>query len=171
MSVKNTQPVLLQRVVEAGGQEVWIDIWSTSGKETIARADDTFRHIDSNFWKWGLDVPGRPTPSVKGALYDLVAPATLRQAFTWFGRPFRGISPTQHQIIECVKRNQDLLFGDEVYGAFFLCRHGYEFGNFFPVYVSRELRATIYPSISPLGTSADGRVWRIEHPRRVVVLE
>lgn len=167
--VQATSPYLRRSVED--GREIYIDIWSTTGERTIARADDVFSHISSKFWKWNLDVPARRTLAAKASAYDIVAPATLSQVFMSFKRPLRGISPTQHQIVECVARNQALLFGGgEVYGVFFLFGHQYD-SMFFPAYVSRELRVTIRPMISALGSSADEHVWKTEHPRRVVILE
>lgn len=172
MSVKKTQPGILRRVVE-DGKEVWIDIWSTTGRKTIACADDVFiGGISSKFVDWNLDVRAWPTLKARAAVYDLIAPATAPQMFARFERLYQGVSVTQHQIVQCVARNQGMLFYGDVFGVFFLLRHGNGFGStFFPVYVSRELRATIRPLISSSGTSRDTRIWDTTHPRRVIVLE
>lgn len=175
MSVKKTQPGILRRVVE-DGKEMWIDIWPTTGRKTIARADDVFiGGISSKFVGWKLDARDTrawPTLKARAAVYDLIAPITAPQMFAWFERPYQGISVTQHQIVQCVARNQGMLFYGDLYGVFFLLRHGDGFGStFFPVYVSRELRVTIRPLILSSGTSEDTHTWNIEHPRRVIVLE
>jgi hypothetical protein len=76
----------------------------TGGQETLARAADVFRYIDSNFENWQCNVAGPPTEESLVDVYQMARDSTLQQMFGGFGVPLDRLTLTQAQIKQFVKR-------------------------------------------------------------------
>ena len=98
----------------------------TDGQETLARATDVFRYIDSNFKNWGCDVPGSPTKETSVKVHELVTDSSFKEMFRGFGIELDSLSLTQAQIKEFVVRYPRWLKKGGN-GTFFLTRVGSEF--------------------------------------------
>src|SRR3990167_7543929 len=80
---------------------------ATKGKETLARADDIFQYIDSDFESWGLDKKSENTNETKLAIFELVANADYRTMFGELSNDLDKLCLTQAQVIEFVKSYPD----------------------------------------------------------------
>ena len=54
------------------------------GQETLARATDIFRYIDSNFEHWSCDVAAPPTKEAPVQVYEMVRDSTFQEMFGGF---------------------------------------------------------------------------------------
>jgi hypothetical protein len=70
----------------------------TDGQETLARAADVFRYIDSNFANWNCDVPGPPAKETSVQIYEMVRDSTFQEMFGGFGVALDRLALTQAQI-------------------------------------------------------------------------
>lgn len=100
-------------------------IGPTDGEETIAQANDVFRHIHPNFKKY--EMKGKPTKRTEVNVYK-VKDRTPVQLFRDFGRPLEQLCLTQAQIKQFAKKQR----GDALHIAYkaetlFLCNVGEKF--------------------------------------------
>jgi hypothetical protein len=98
----------------------------TDGQETLARAADVFRYIDSNFANWNCDVPGPPAKETSVQVYEMVRDSAFQELFGGFGVALDRLALTQAQIKQFVKRYPDWLKKGGN-GTFFLFNAGDEF--------------------------------------------
>lgn len=135
-----------------------ITLSETKGNKTIARADDLFTWIDSDFENWGTDKKEKKTESIELAVCEITSDATFAHLFT---KP-EEMSLTQSQIIEFCTNHKDKLRADG-YATFFLFKVGTEYfvadvdirsGGLLHAYVRRFSRA---------------RVWRAGFRHRIVI--
>ena len=114
-----------ERVTVIPGAERLV-LSQTDGQETLGRAVDIFRYIDSNFRRWGCDVAGSATDECSVAVYEMAQDSTLQEMFSGFGIPLDQLALTQPQIRQFVLRYpQWLKRGGN--GTFFLFKGGSEF--------------------------------------------
>ena len=139
-----------------------LTIGPTGGQETLARAADVFRYIDSNFENWQCNVAGPPTEESFVDVYQMARDSTLQQMFGGFGVPLDRLTLTQAQIKQFVKRYPGWLKKGGN-GTFFL----FEAGNRFFV------AAVYFFSDGRLGVRvrhlALARVFRTQKYHRLVV--
>ena len=81
----------------------------TNGQETLARANDAFRYVDSNFEHWSCDLPGPPTEETPVQVYEMVRDSTFQEMFGSFGVPLDRLALTQAQIKQFARRYPDWL--------------------------------------------------------------
>ena len=98
----------------------------TDGQETLARAGDVFRYIDSNFEHWSCDVAGPPTKDAPVQVFEMVRDSTFQEMFGGFGVALELLVLTQAQIKQFVRRYFDWLKKGGN-GTFFLFNSGREF--------------------------------------------
>jgi hypothetical protein len=96
------------------------------GNDTLARAADVFRYIDSNFKNWACDVEGQATEATAVQVYEMVENVTLHKMFGGFEVEADHLSLTQAQIKHFVERYPDWLKRGGN-GTFFLFKVGSEF--------------------------------------------
>jgi hypothetical protein len=96
----------------------------TDGQETLARAADIFRYIDSNFERWNCNMVGAPTNETAVQVYEMVRDGTFQEMFGSFGVAVDRLALTQAQIKQFAKRYPDWLKKGGN-GSFFL----FEIGN------------------------------------------
>lgn len=96
------------------------------GQETLARATDVFRYVDSNFEHWNCDMTGPPTKETPVQVYEMIRDSTFQQMFGGFGVAVDRLVLTQAQIKRFVQRYPDWLKKGGN-GTFFLFRAGNEF--------------------------------------------
>lgn len=94
----------------------------TSGKHTIARADDVFEYIDSDFEKWNTDVKSAKTKEMEVAICEIDTDMTFEQMFT---HPDE-MCLSQDQIIDFCRDCRSELRADG-YATFFLFKVANEF--------------------------------------------
>lgn len=134
---------------------------ATSGRETIARADDVFiGYIDSDFEKWNLDKKGGKTEETKIAVLEMTQDGTFEQIFGSISNDKDSLCLTQNQIIEFMRSHKDKLNKD--WYTFFLFKEG----NDFFVAGVRFCGDGLYVRVYRLSR---GCVWLAEGGRRVVV--
>jgi hypothetical protein len=97
------------------------------GRQTIAQARDVFSYIDSNFKRWGCDVPSQSTKKITPvSVYEMAQDATFSELFGDCGVEADHLFLTQAQIKQFVKRYTHWLkTGGN--GTFFLFKSGDEF--------------------------------------------
>ena len=81
----------------------------TDGQETLTRATEVFRYIDSNFERWRCNVVGPPTEETAVRIYEIVRDSTLEEMFDSFGVNIGLLALTQAQIKQFAKRYPDWL--------------------------------------------------------------
>ena len=96
------------------------------GQETLARATDLFRHVDSNFERWSCNVPGPPTSETPVQVYEMVRDGTFQEMFGGFGVALDRLALTQAQIKQFVRHYPGWL-KQGGNGTFFLFKVGNEF--------------------------------------------
>ena len=96
------------------------------GQETLARATDIFRYIDSNFEHWSCDVAAPPTKEASVQVYEMVRDSTFQEMFGGFDVKLDRLALTQAQIKQFVKRYHNWLKKGGN-GTFFLFQGGNEF--------------------------------------------
>src|SRR4051812_34760854 len=99
-----------------------ITLSATKGTQTIARADEVFSYIDSDFDNWVTDKKGDKTEEMELAVCELTKDMTFKQIFS---KP-EEMCLSQAQIIEFCQNHKDKLKQD-VYSTFFLFKVGSEF--------------------------------------------
>lgn len=127
--------------------------------DTIARADDVFSYIDSDFENWKLDVKQHKTEETEMAVLEMDKGGTFKDIF---GKPTDDKCLTQAQIIEFVKTHKDKL-RTEGYATFFLFKVGNEFFGAV-VYLSSDGSLEVL-----VHRFSDVRVCYAEYRGRVVV--
>lgn len=97
-----------------------ISVGVTDGTRTIAKASDVFAAgIDSNFIRWELDVPSRPTKAARAVVCEMTNDGTFAEIFGSFKRSMDSLCWEQSQIVEFAKKHQDK-FREDGYPTFFL---------------------------------------------------
>lgn len=96
------------------------------GQETLARATDVFRYVDSNFEHWNCDMTEPPTKATPVQVYEMIRDSTFQEMFGGFGVAVDRLVLTQAQIKQFVQRYPDWLKKGGN-GTFFLFRAGNEF--------------------------------------------
>lgn len=132
-------------------------------KSTIAKATEVFTgYLDSDFKKWGFDIPSPKTAKTKLAVLEIVENGTFPELFGFISKDTDSLCLTQAQILAFIKEHRDKLATDWK-SNFFLFKAGDEFfvaGARFGV--GGLLRVFAYRF------SHDG-VWGARRRRRVVV--
>lgn len=144
----------------SGGEPLVLN--RTDGRETLARATDVFRYIDSNFKNWGCDVPGPPTKETPVRVYEMKRDSSFKEMFYEFGLALDSLTLTQAQIKQFVtcyptwlKRGGN--------GTFFLTKVR---GDFFVAAIYFFSDGRLGVRIRPLTLT---RVFRAEKRHRVVL--
>lgn len=91
------------------------------GKRTIAKAADVFSYIDSDFKNWDTDEPGRATPEMLVAVYEIAEDAHFDEMFTSINSDVSKLVLEQDQILNFVKKHGSRLRKDGC-AMFFLFR-------------------------------------------------
>ena len=139
-----------------------LELELTDGKETIARAKDTFPGwIDGNFKNYGTDVKGKPTEKVNVQVHEMIKDVTFAQIFGGLSDNLDSLCLTQAQIIQFVKKHYKWLRTDGD-GTFFLFKVNEEFFVAYVFMCDGGLEA----HIDRLPYSG---VWEAEYKHRVVV--
>jgi len=99
---------------------------STDGQETLARATDLFRYIDSNFDHWNCNGFGPPTKETAVQVHEIVRDSTFQEMFGSFGVTVACLALSPAQIKQFAKRYPDWLKKGGN-GTFFLFKTGDEF--------------------------------------------
>jgi hypothetical protein len=110
----------------SGSEPLVLVLGPADGQETLARATDVFRYIDSNFERWSCGVAGPPTKEALVQVYELVGDSTFQEMFGGRGVPLDRLALIQVQIKQFVKRYPDWLKKGGN-GTFFLFKVGNEF--------------------------------------------
>ena len=139
-----------------------LELEPTDGKETIAKAKDTFPGwIDGDFKNYGTDVKGKPTEKANVQVHEMIKDGTFAQIFGGLSDNLDALCLTQAQIIQFVKKHRKWLRADG-FATFFLFKVGDEF-----------FVALVSVDGGGLGVGADrfsrGGVWSASGRRRVVV--
>lgn len=134
-----------------------IKIKELKGKETIARADDIFYWIDSDFEKWETDKKGVKTAEMELAVCEMTENQTFAQIFT---KP-EEMSLSQGQIIEFCKNNKEDL-RKEGYSTLFLYKVD---SKFFVAFVDVH-SGGLYVDVREFSS---GGVWGGGNRRRFVI--
>jgi hypothetical protein len=120
-----TEGNMSERLKLISGNESLV-IEPSDGRQTIAQARDVFSYIDSNFGRWGCDVPGQSTEETPVSVYEMAQDATFSELFGDFGVEADCLSLTQSQIKQFAKHHAHWLkTGGN--GTFFLFKPGNEF--------------------------------------------
>lgn len=88
-------------------------------KDTIARADDVFAYIDSDFENYDTDKKSLKTEETKVAVLEVEKDGTFKDIFDSISKDTDSLCLTQAQIIEFVKNEKDKLRDGE-FSTFFL---------------------------------------------------
>jgi hypothetical protein len=155
------QDVMNDRLTLISGKEPLV-LGPTHGQETLARAADVFRYIDSNFEHWSCDMAGPPTKEAPVQVFEMVRDSTFQEMFGGFGVPLDRLALTQAQIKQFVKRYPDWLKKGGN-GTFFLFKVGNEFIAA-AVYLFRDGRLGV--RVRRLSLE---RVFRAQKRHRIVV--
>lgn len=135
---------------------------AASSKDTIARADDVFRYIDSDFESWGTDKKSPKTKETEVAVLEMDKGGAFAEIFGSISKDTDSMVLTQAQIIEFVKSYKEHLRKDG-WATFFLFKVGDEF------FVARVyLDSDLWPYASVIHFSS-GSVWYAESRLRLVV--
>ncbi len=103
-----------------------IKLAETKGKETIARADDVFNWIDSDFETWGTDKKGEKKAGGNFEVYEMDKNSMFKEIFDSLSSDTNSLTLTQEQIISFCKEHKDKL-RENGYATFFLFKVGEEF--------------------------------------------
>ena len=104
-----------------------LELEPTDGKETIAKAKDTFPGwIDGDFKNYDTDVKGKPTDKANVQVHEMIKDGTFAQIFGGLSDNLDSLCLTQAQIIQFVKKHSKWLRTDG-YGTFFLFKVNEEF--------------------------------------------
>ena len=130
-------------------------------KDTVARADDVFSYIDSDFTNWNLDVKSPKTESTEMAVLEMDKDGTFKDIFTSINPNLDSMCLTQAQIIRFCEKNKDKLRTDGC-GTFFLFKKDNEH---FVAYVRVNSVGTLFVDV---GRFSHDYVWRAGRRHRVV---
>jgi hypothetical protein len=134
----------------------------TDGTETLAKADDVFSSIDSDYRTWGTDVTGKPTQEVGVEVYEMAEDADFPKMFGGFDAELDDLCFTQPQIKQFAKKHRKWLRADG-YGTFFLFKVG---GEFFVAHVRVHGAGRLSTHVYRL---SHDNVWNAVSRHRVVV--
>lgn len=130
-------------------------------KDTIARADDVFYYIDSDFENYGTDKKSLKAEETKMAVLEMEKDGTFEEIFNSISKNTDSLCLTQAQIIEFAKTEKDKL-RDGGYATFFLFKVGETF-----------FVADVHVNDGELEVGArqlsSDNVWSAEYRRRIVV--
>lgn len=142
-----------------------IELESTNGKRTIAKAKEVFTWgIDDDFKNCGCDVKAVPTKAANVHVYEMIKDGTFAQIFGGLSNNLDDLCLTQDQIIQFCEKHKKWLHADG-YATFFLFKAN---GEFFVARVDVGPDGTLYAYL--LRFSRD-RVWLADYRHRVVVLQ
>lgn len=114
--MKNTR---ITRIISAGQD---LPIGDLDGKIIISRAQDIFKSgIDSDFKKFGLDKPSRPTKKINVVVSEMIANGTAFHIFKSLNLDLDKSVLTMSQIIEFCKNYPNWLLSER-FGTFFLTK-------------------------------------------------
>ena len=158
--VATSAPTILRLISE--GREIIVS--ACDGQETIAEAGDIFTAgIDSDFARWGTNIPGQATGPTPASVYEQIENANFRQMFTSLCvADFDRLCWSQAQI-KCFVRSHKKWLRSDGWVTFFLFKVGDEF---FVAFV--HVDAVDGPRVR-VDRFSCGRVWRAERRFRVVV--
>lgn len=140
-----------------------LELDETDGKETIAKAKDTFPGwIDGDFKEYGCDVKSEPTKKTQVTVHEMIKDGTFAQIFGGMSDDLDSLCLTQPQITQFVQKHRKWLRTDG-YGTFFLFKVGEEF---FVAYVIFDDDGQLWVFASRF--SYDD-VWSAESGHRLVV--
>ncbi len=105
-----------------------------NGKRTIAKADNVFNYIDSDFTTWGTDVEGKSTSETPVSIYEMKKDANFSQMFNLISKNLEKLRLGQDQIISFVEEHKDWLH-PEGWATLFLFK---ENDKFFVALVSTD---------------------------------
>jgi hypothetical protein len=108
----------------SGGER--LALGPTDGQETLARATDLFRYIDSNFAHWSCDAAGPATEESLVEVYEMARDSSFQEMFEGFCVRLDRLALTQAQIKQFVRRYSSWLKKGGN-GTFFLFKVGQEF--------------------------------------------
>jgi hypothetical protein len=120
-----TKRVMNERLKLISGEEPLV-LDSDDGQETLSRATDVFRYIDSNFKHWRCNAAAPATNKNAVQVFEMVRDSTFEELFGSFGVPLDALTLTQSQIKQFVKHNRDWLKKGGN-GTFFLFKAGNDF--------------------------------------------
>lgn len=129
-------------------------------KDTIARAEDVFSWIDSDFENWNTNKKSPKTDKIKVAVLEQEKDGTFNDIFNSISTDLDSLCLTQAQIIEFVKTYKAELNQD--WYNFFLFKVATEF--FVARVRVRDGELEVY-----VGRFSDDGVWGAEFRRRFVV--
>ena len=129
------------------------------GKDTIARADDVFSYIDSDFENWNMDNKQPKTQETEMAVLEIDRDGTFKEIF---GKPNLDKCLTQTQIIEFCKSHKDQL-RDDGYANLFIFK---EQSEFFVARVRLSSGGALEVSVYRFSRDC---VWGAEYRHRIVV--
>ena len=139
-----------------------LELEPTDGKETIAKAKDTFPGwIDGDFKNYDTDVKGKPTDKANVQVHEMIKDGTFAQIFGGLSDNLDSLCLTQAQIIQFVKKHSKWLRTDG-YGTFFLFKVNEEFFGAYVHMYEGSLWAFVY-------RFSFDCVWFAGHRYRVVV--
>lgn len=129
---------------------------------TIARADDVFSYIDSDFTDWKTDVKSEKTAATEMAMLEMDKDGTFADIFGSISKDTESMVMTQAQIIEFMKSHKKELRTDS-YSTFFLFKVKSEF------FVARVFLYSGGALVACVYRFSYDFVWSAECRRRVVV--
>ena len=104
-----------------------LELDSTDGKETMAKAGDLFTgYLDSDFKSYGTDVKSGPTEKANVQVHEMIKDGTFAQIFGGLSDDLDALCLSQAQIIQFVKKHRKWLRSDG-YATFFLFKVNGEF--------------------------------------------
>lgn len=140
-----------------------LELDETDGKETIAKAKETFPGwIDPDFKGYGCDVKSEPTKKMQVSVHEMIKDGTFTQIFNGMSDDLNSLCLTQSQIIQFVVLHRKWL-RTEGYGTFFLFKVGNEF-FVADVYWYDDGRLKVL-----VNRFSDDGVWRAEYRPRIVI--
>ncbi len=144
----------------SGGERLMLD--ACDGKQTIAKAQDMFSWIDSDFASWGTDVEGKPMPEASVSVHEMVEDANFAKMFTSLSGDVGSLVLTQSQIRNFVTKYRAWLRTDG-WATFFLFQENDEL---FVASVRLDSGARLGIVVDRFGRAG---VWFAVYQRRLVV--
>jgi hypothetical protein len=149
----------------SGGEVLELD--ETDGKETIAKAKDTFPGwIDPDFKAYGCDMKSEPTKKTRVSVHEMIKPGTFAQIFNGMSDDLNSLCLTQSQIIQFVQKHRKWL-RTEGCGTLFLFKVGK--GEDDELFIARAYFGDDGLLVIRVNGLSYDRVWDARHRRRVVV--
>ena len=156
--VKGVQSEFLKLI--SGDQCLVID--PADGLGILAKANDLFAYIDSNFKNWGADEPGKATGETPARVYEMVKDATFTQMFGSLSSDLSNLCLTQDQIIGFVKKHRQWLRSDGYATLFLFKSHEFFFVAHVGVVSDGKLEVRVHRFVY-------SNVWDAGYRHRVVV--